>query len=86
MIGTASLLRNAVGSSARLRVVLALGIVALAHGRTIGEGAALKLVGKALRALGEESRSVHVGHWSYPWAPDLYSFVAWRPNPGIGPS
>jgi hypothetical protein len=24
-------------------------------------------------------------HWQYEWAPEFYTFQAWRPNPGNGP-
>lgn len=69
------------------QVALAVGIsfVASAHLRTIGERTALKLVQEALVTLGATGPSVQIRHWPYYWAPEFYTFQAWRPNPGEGP-
>lgn len=63
-----------------VRVVLALGIslVSSAHLRTISEGTARKLVRQALSALGENPQSIEIDPWRYYWAPEFYTFEAWR--------
>jgi hypothetical protein len=55
---------------------------------TIRERTARGLVQRALVALGEDLRWVHIGPWQYYWAPEFYTFSAWRPGPvgtdGVG--
>ncbi|MGO9096627.1 MAG: hypothetical protein ACLQGV_15570 [Bryobacteraceae bacterium] len=35
---------------------------------------------EALVVLGENPSSVQIGHWTYHWAPEFYTFSAWRSN------
>ncbi len=46
----------------------------------ISERIARKLVQQALVALGEDGHRVHIGPWQYYWAPEFYTFQAWRPG------
>lgn len=70
------------GKSNLFRVALVLGVsfVSSAHVPTISEGAARRLVREALVALGENGPSVQIGPWKYYWAPEFYTFSAWRPG------
>jgi len=67
-----------------LRLALALGFSAWAPGleRTIDEAMALKLIDEALPAVGEVRASVQIGPWRYYWAPEFYTFQAWRAGEG----
>ena len=69
--------------SSFFRVALALGFsfAALALDRTISERTARKLVQEALVALGDNWSSAQVGPWTYYWAPEFYTYSAWRPEP-----
>jgi hypothetical protein len=41
-------------------------------------------VQQALVALGEGWPSAQIGPWKFYWAPEFYTFSAWRPNPDVG--
>jgi len=61
-----------------LALTLALSMVSLAHPRTISERTARRLVQEALGTLGENRPAVQIGPWKYYWAPEFYTFSAWR--------
>src|SRR5580658_2362179 len=56
------------------------GLVCSAQPRTMSEATARKLVREALAAQGESGPSVQIGPWKYDWAPEFYTFSAWRHN------
>jgi len=61
-------------------LALAASSASAAHLRTIGQGAARKLVQEALVTLGEDGPWVQIVPWKYHWAPEFYSFEADRHN------
>ncbi len=62
----------------QVALVLGLSLPSPAIERTIDEVTARKLVEGALPALGESRTSVQIGPWRYYWAPEFYTFSAWR--------
>jgi hypothetical protein len=63
-------------------VAFILGVSSLSYGRppTISEETARKLVREALVAMGETQPSVQIEPWKFDWAPEFYTFSAWRPG------
>jgi len=72
--------------SSLIKAVLILGFnfSASAIERTIDEETAHRLVELALPAVGEARSSIQIGPWRYYWAPEFYTFTAWRHNPAAG--
>jgi hypothetical protein len=66
-------------------LVLGIGMVSPANGRTISRDAANKLVREALVALHEDGPSVKIVRFRYDYAPEFYSFTAMWPNPDGDP-
>lgn len=64
----------------RAVAVLGIGFVSWAKTPEISEKTARELVVNALGALGEDASSVQVQPWIYHWAPEFFTFSAWRPN------
>ncbi len=69
----------------QLAFFLTFSFVLSAQSRTISGATARKLVRDALPALGENGSSVQIGPWKYRWAPEFYTFQAWRGSDKVGP-
>jgi hypothetical protein len=61
-------------------LALSVSLASTAHPLTISERTARKLVQEALVTLGENGSSVDIARWKYYWAPEFYTFSAYRHN------
>jgi hypothetical protein len=64
----------------RVALIFGLSFVSFARVPTISEGIARQLVKEALVTLGASGPAVEIVHWPYDWAPEFYTFQAWRPG------